>query len=191
VIGIEPNAPMREAAAEFLSRFPKLSQRDGAAEHTGLADASVELVMAGQAFHWFDPPRARAEFARILKPGGFVLLMWNNRRKTGDAFHEAYEQLLRTYGTDYLKIRHENIDDARLATFFAPRPFHKATLANQQVFDFEGLRGRLLSSSYVPLAGQPAHEAMLRDLREIFERHQRGGTVTMAYDTELFWGQLA
>jgi SAM-dependent methyltransferase len=190
VIGIEPNAPMRDGAGEFLRTFPKFSQHDGSAEATGLDDASVDLVIAGQAFHWFDPPRARAEFVRILKPGGFVLLMWNNRRKSGDAFHEAYEQLLRTYGTDYLKIRHENIDDPRLAAFFAPQPFEKATLPNQQVFDFEGLKSRLLSSSYVPLVGQPSHEAMLDDLGKIFDLHQRDGTLLMAYDTELFFGRI-
>src|SRR5438874_3927518 len=142
VIGIEPNASMRDAAQQFLARFEKFSQRDGSADSTNLHDASVDLIVAGQAFHWFDPSAAKREFVRILKRGGFVLLMWNERRKSGDTFHEAYEQLLLSYGTDYLKIRHENIGEERIADFFAPVRFESMSLPNQQVLDFDGLKGR-------------------------------------------------
>ncbi len=73
----------------------------GAAEATTLADKSSDLVVCGQAFHWFDLGRSKNEFRRILRPPGWVALIWNERKTHTTPFLAAYEQLLKTYATDY------------------------------------------------------------------------------------------
>jgi SAM-dependent methyltransferase len=190
VYAIEPNAPMREAAERTLSAFPAFRSVDAIAESTALPGASVDLILAAQAFHWFDRPRARAEFARILRPAGHLVLVWNERRLDATPFLREYEDLLNRYATDYAKVRHENVDDAALAAFFAPAPRAIREFANAQHFDYPGLESRLLSSSYTPAADDPRRAPMLAQLREIFDRHQQGGQVTFEYDTRAHYGRL-
>ena len=147
--------------------------------------------MAEQAFHWFtDAVATKAEFARVLRPGGWVMLMWNVRRTSGSPFLEAYEQRLLTYGTDYTKVRHENIDERALGVFFGAAGYQTVKFDNEQVFDYEGLQGRLLSSSYAPSAGKPGHSEMLAELRQIFDRCYTAGKIKIPYDTEVHVGQL-
>ena len=190
VFGIEPNAAMRAAAEKSLSRFARFKSIDAAAESTTLPDESVDLIIAAQAFHWFDPSAAREEFARIVRPGGWVLLMWNDRQIGGTPFLHDYERLLVTFGTDYLKVSHRNITNDDLARFFNAGGLRSARFPNAQHLDYEGLCNRLLSSSYVPTAGDPRHQPMLAELRRIFELHHDNGRVSLLYRTELFYGQL-
>ncbi len=190
VFGVEPNADMRTEGERALASYPGFVSVDARAEATGLPGASVDLVTAAQAFHWFDRPRARAEFGRILKPGGWVALLWNLRRKDADAFAVAYERLLLEYATDYERVDHANVTDAVIAEFFAPSPFRLRVFPNRQVFDYEALEGRLLSSSYAPAPGHPNHAPMLAALRAVFERHGERGTVAFAYDTQVYFGRL-
>jgi SAM-dependent methyltransferase len=191
VFAVEPNREMREAAERLLTGYAKFHSVDGSAEHTTLAPASCDLLVAGQAFHWFDAVATRAEFVRILKPGGWVLLMWNVRRTSGSPFLEEYEQMLLTYGTDYAKVRHENVNAQALTEFFGAASYQSARFDNQQVFNYDGLQGRLLSSSYIPAAGQPGYNEMLVELRQIFNRSQTAGKVTIPYDTEVHLGRVA
>jgi hypothetical protein len=153
------------------------------------------LITAGQAFHWFDPIKSRAEFRRILKPGGWVLLVWNDRRTGGDSFAAAYEQFLQDYNTDMSHVRHqpEGRDETKgLDTLFGGAShFRTATFINPQSLDFGGLKDRVLSSSYMPAADHPGAPAMLARIRQIFDEHQVNGIVTMEYDTRAFYGQLA
>src|SRR5215216_934394 len=149
VYGVEPNSAMREAAEEYLKAFPNFISHEGTAENTNLDDASIDFVTAAQAFHWFDAEKTRNEFTRILRPGGYVVLIWNERQLDTTEFLREYELLLKKHANDYDKVRHENIDRERLGRFFGPH-FEQATFSNEQVFDLEGLRGRLLSSSYMP-----------------------------------------
>jgi SAM-dependent methyltransferase len=186
VHAVEPNGPMRLAAEQALRGFAGFKSVNGSAEATTLADQSVDLIVAAQAFHWFNNAAARAEFTRILRPGGYVLLMWNDRQLGGTEFLEAYESLLLTFGTDYLKIRHNNIGDAEITSFFNAGGLQSAGFPNEQHLDFEALRNRLLSSSYVPRNDQ----RMLEHLREIFERHNQNGRVTIVYQTRLYYGRL-
>lgn len=189
--GVEPNREMREAGERLLAGYPAFTSVAGAAEATTLTDASVDLVVAGQAFHWFDQGRARQEFARILGPPQWVALVWNERRIDSTPFLVAYEKLLLAYGTDYAQIgRHDAADTPALERFFGPGGYARMTFENRQVFDYEGLRGRLLSSSYAPEAGQPGHDAMLQELRALFDRYQEGGTVAVEYDTTVYDGRL-
>ena len=189
VVGIEPNQPMREAAEAALARFPRYRSQAGSAEQTGLPDASVDLVVAAQAFHWFDPAPTRAEFRRILRPPGWVALIWNARRATGTAFLEAYEALLLEFGTDYAQVGHRGVGGERLTAFFGG-PFTTRRYDNRQALDLAGLRSRLLSSSYIPAAGEPAHAAMLDRLAEIFAAYAVEGLVEFIYDTEVHTGRL-
>ncbi len=194
VYGVEPNDEMRQAGERLLRGYPGFTSVEGTAEATTLADDSVDLVVAGQAFHWFDHRRARSEFERILRPPRRVALVWNERQLASTPFLAAYERLLQEYGTDYEQVRHraaaDAADTAALREFFAPHGYEMAAFTNRQVFDFEGLHGRLLSSSYAPVAGQPGHDAMLQALRSLFEEHQTDGVVTLEYDTRVYDGRI-
>jgi SAM-dependent methyltransferase len=190
VTAVEPNAAMRSAAEKSLARYPHFKSVDASAEATTLPDKSADLIVAAQAFHWFDISATRAEFKRILRPGGWALLMWNDRQLGGTPFLEAYEKLLLTYGTDYKKIRHNNVGPKELDPFFGPAGFQTARLPNHQHLDFDGLRLRLLSSSYIPPEDDARYEPMLAELREMFDRYNAGGRVTIEYQTELFYGRL-
>jgi SAM-dependent methyltransferase len=190
VYGVEPNREMREAGEGLLAAYQNFLSVEGRAEATTLEDASVDFVTAGQAFHWFDPPHARREFARILRPGGWVVLVWNDRRTAGTPFLEDYERLLLEYSTDYAEVSVKYAEESMLAALFGPSEQFRRTFDNEQVFDFDGLRGRLTSSSYTPEPGHPNFEPMMRELEDIFRRHRRGGRVVVAYDTKVFYGRL-
>jgi len=187
VHAIEPNGPMREAAERKLSKRANFHSINSTAEATGLPDRSVDLVLAAQAFHWFDKPRAKAEFKRILKPGGRIVLVWNERRLNATPFLTDYETMLQQFGTDYQAIRHENVTDEVLAEFFAPGGYETRVFENAQEFDYAGLEGRLMSSSYVPGPGpgpgDANYERMISELKRICDRHQQGGRVKMEYET--------
>lgn len=188
VTAVEPNQAMREAAERLLAGYPGFRSIDGTAQATTLPDHSVDLVLAAQAFHWFATPETRAEFDRILKPGGFIALVWNVRQLDTSPFLRNYEKLLVTFGTDYTEVRHENIGTEKLSMFF--RGGHSTDrLPNSQLCDYEALEGRLLSSSYAPPPGNPDHEPMLAALRRIFDLHQRNGIVSIDYVTEIHIGR--
>jgi SAM-dependent methyltransferase len=189
VFGIEPNPDMRLAGERLLSNFSNFTSVSGTAEATTLGNQSVDFVTAAQAAHWFDRRRSRIEFARILKPGGWLVLLWNERCVDTTPFLRDYEQLLLTYGTDYEEIRHERTTDA-VHEFFDPEPYEERKFAMHQDFDYTGLEGRLLSSSYAPGLGHPKHESMLADLRRIFDRHASGGRVSFEYTTRMYFGRL-
>lgn len=189
VTGVEPNAAMRRAAKQSLGGYSRFRSVAGSAEATTLADGVADLVVAAQAFHWFDIDETRREFRRILRPGGYALLMWNDRRLDGTPFLEGYERLLRKFGTDYLAVRHNNVGDAHFRAFFGGH-FESATLPNAQHLDYAGLEARLLSSSYTPAAGDPRHDPMLSALRELFEQYSENRQVTIEYDTRLFFAAL-
>jgi SAM-dependent methyltransferase len=190
VFAVEPNAPMRAAAEATLGGDPRFVSVAGTAEATTLPDRSVDLVTAAQAFHWFDVPRARVELRRILRPGGAVALVWNERLTDTTPFLADYEALLRRRATDYATVNHANLRAQDLAPFFGPGGHVLERFDYRQDFDLAGLTGRLLSSSYAPATGQPGHEAMRRELGEIFARHQQDGRVAFVYQTKLYWGRL-
>ncbi len=191
VYGIEPNAEMRAAGERLLVKFPRFTSLAGSAEATGLPSTSVDYVTAGQAFHWFHPARAREEFRRILRPGGWVVLVWNERRTDSTPFLRAYEDLLNTYSTDYTEVDHRNVErDPKIIPGFFGGPYHVANFEYVQWFGFEGVRGRLESSSYVPDGSHANYQPMLAKLREIFDQYQKDGVVAIEYDTRMFYGQF-
>ena len=190
VHAVEPNAAMAEEATARLGSDPRHRAVRGRAEATGLADACCDLVTAAQAFHWFDVDAARTEFRRILRPGGAVALVWNIRRLDSTPFLREYEGLLQRFALDYRKISAGWADEEAIGRFFGAAGFEARRLDNRQVFGFDGLRGRLLSSSYAPPAGHAQHEPMMAELRRIFDAHQRDGEVAFEYDTHVYWGRL-
>ena len=190
VYGVEPNREMREAGEQLLAAYTNFVSVDGRAEATTLDDGSVDFVTAGQAFHWFEPPRARVEFRRVLRAGGWVVLVWNDRRTSGTPFLEEYERLLLEYGIDYREVSAKYAEESMLAALYGPSEIRAKTFDNEQVFDFDGLRGRLASASYTPQPGHPNFEPLMRELEALFRRHERDGRVVYAYDTKVFYGRL-
>jgi SAM-dependent methyltransferase len=189
VFGVEANAEMRQAGERLLAEFPRFTSVVGTAEATTLPAASIDFVTAAQAAHWFDRPRARCEFVRILKPGGWLALLWNERLTDSTPFLRDYEQLLLTFGTDYQQIRHEHTTDS-VNEFFDPAPFQERVFANRQEFDYAGVEGRLLSSSYAPGPENPNHQPMLRELKRLFDTHSIDGRAAFEYKTRVYFGQL-
>src|SRR5258706_3699416 len=189
VIGVEPNDAMRAAAEEQLSEFPEFTAVDGTSEQTTLPDAAVGFVIAAQAFHWFDPEKTRPEFRRILKPGGYIVLIWNERQLDTTPFLREYEAFLVKYAYDYGSVRHENIDTQELSAFF-PRSYGSATFPNIQVFDFEGLKGRMLSASYMPNETDAIFPEMIEELRILFAKHAENGRIKVFYDTNVYYSQV-
>lgn len=189
VSGIEPNKEMREAGERLLKPYPLFTSIAATAEETTLPANSVDFVTAGQAFHWFDRARCRKEFGRILRPGGWVVLVWNDRHTDTTPFLRDYEQLLLTCSTDYAQVNHKNVDAAVLHDFFQSDPTERS-VPNFQHFDFPSLTGRLLSSSYVPAAGEPGYDKMLVELKKLFDSHQLDGRVMFEYDTRMFYRRL-
>ena len=190
VYAVEPNGPMRAAAEHHLGGLTGFYSVDATAECSGLPDTSVDFVAAGQAFHWFDADAARAEIRRILRPGGWVALLWNERRADAAGFLAAYDALLLEHGTDYAAVDHRQIDEAKIAAFFAGGPFECARLDNAQTLDRAGLAGRVRSCSYVPAAGEPGFAPMMAAVDALFDQFAQGGHVTMAYDTTVYMGQF-
>lgn len=186
--GVEPNVDMREAGERLLAGFANFTSVAGTAEATTLADSSVDFVTAAQAAHWFDRVRTRKEFVRILKPGGWLVLIWNERETDTTPFLRDYEQLLLEYGTDYQDVRHERTTDA-VNDFFDPLPYQERMFVMRQEFDYAGLEGRLLSSSYAPGPGHPKHEPMIAELKRTFEKHAAAGRVSFDYKTRVYFGR--
>ncbi|MFX0179876.1 MAG: class I SAM-dependent methyltransferase [Candidatus Hodarchaeota archaeon] len=184
VYGIEPNADMRKAAEKLLETYYNFISIDGSAEDTKLKVKNIDIITVGQAFHWFDIKQTQKEFKRILKQEGYVVLIWNNRKKSGNGFSSEYEKFILKYGKDYKFTRK---DEADINKFFK---YEKEVFYNYQDFDFEGLKGRLLSASYIPLEDNPEYEDMIKELENIFNKYQHDGLIRLEYDTELYYGNL-
>ena len=183
VFGVEPNPEMRQSGERALAAYPKFHSTAGRAEETGLPDASVDVVTAAQAFHWFEPAGTRAEFRRILRPHGWVMLVWNERRHL-PGFMADYDAAIAQYAPEQPRVNPQ-----RIAGFFAGAPFRHAQFYNQQRLDREGLRGRLASCSYAPEPGTATFEQLMRIMGELFERYQENGVITVLYETDVFYGR--
>lgn len=190
VYGVEPNKEMRHAAQRILVEYKNFCSIDGTAEITMLPTDDIDLIIAGQAFHWFDKEKSKAEFKRILKQNGIVVLMWNDRRTDSTPFLTAYEDFIKLFATDYNEVNHKNIDEKVFNDFFGEANYALESFDNYQHFDYEGLKGRVLSSSYMPEEGHKDFSFMMSVLKKIFNRFQENGKVTLEYDTKIYYGKL-
>jgi Methylase involved in ubiquinone/menaquinone biosynthesis len=186
---VEPNSAMRRLAQRRLAGFSNCVFVDGTAEKTELPDASVDLVVSAQAFHWFDLSKAKSEFLRIARDGAYLAVVWN-LRNTDSAFESGYEALIRKYAVDYLNVSQHRLQTEQVLAFFAPvkpeyRIFHHVDLLT-----LDQLRGRTLSYSYMPDEDAEQLGEMLSELETLYAKHQLDGRVRLSYKTRLFVGQL-
>ena len=191
VIGVEPNAAMRAVGDERLGHYGRYLSVNGRAEETTLAAHCAHLVIAGQAFHWFDPARAGMEARRIVVPGGWAALIWNDRPAVGTPFLEGYEALLKAYGIDYENVAHRHVDEDAINRFFAPMRSRVAYFDNPRALAREDLVALVGSASYMPPPGHPRHAAMSAALEHLFDTHAVAGWVEMRYRTRMHYGSLA
>lgn len=189
VYGVEPNETMREAAEFFLSEYENFKSINGTAENTTLENEKVDFVVAGQAFHWFDADKFKEESKRILKPNGYIILIWNERQLDTTPFLRDYEKFLLEFGTDYKEVRHDDYERIRLENFF-DKGFEKRSFQNQQHLDYDGLKGRMMSASYMPSESHPRFQEMIENLERLFARHKQNEKVKILYNTNVFYGQL-
>jgi SAM-dependent methyltransferase len=190
VFAVEPNDAMRVYAEERLGSNPRFTSIAARSEATTLPAASVDQIVAGQAFHWFEPEATRAEFMRILRPSGWVALMWNSRQDDASPFAQGYETLLKQYSLDYQQVHHRNVGDAALDDFFGVGAWRRAAFDNPQTRDWEGLSGGLQSGSYTPEPGHPNYVPLMEGLRRLFDAHHVDGRVVLPTVTEVFFGRL-
>ncbi len=190
VVAVEPNDAMRDASIRILGGRPRFEAVRGTAEATGLPDACVDFVAAAQAFHWFDPPRAKVELTRVTRPPHPVALVWNSRSLDATPFLRAYEALLVRLSDDYVKVRNHNLGEATFASFFGPRGHERRVFPTRQELDREAFLGRVLSSSYVPGASHPRHAEVVAAMHALFDAHEEDGHVAFLYDTEVYMGSL-
>lgn len=186
VVGIEPNDDMRSQAESEGLEVENLSYQKGTAEQTMLLDDVADAVLCAQAFHWFRAQEALAEFKRILKPGGWAVLMWNERDET-DAFTKRYGDLLRELPeTLAVEMPRGKAGQALMET----KTFGRQEVRhffNQQTVDENGLLGRAFSASYAPKEKGAAEEFTLK-LKKLFEEFEQSGVVTLSYDTSVYVG---
>lgn len=190
VFAVEPNEAMRKEAEYQLKNFPGFHSVEGAADATGLPAKSVDLITCAQAFHWFNTSEAKIEFKRVLKTGGNVALIWNNRDIEADDFAVAYELLLKQQSGDYERINHQNLAETDFVRFFKNGKYSLTKFPNQQIFNFEQLAGRAFSSSYVPAEETEGGKVFKSHLQELFDSYQQNGKVIFRYNTEVYLGKL-
>ncbi len=185
VVGVEPNKEMRTAATQILSDFKNFKSVEGSAEKTNLSEKSVDLIFSGQAFHWFEKEKSRIEFERILKDNGNMVLVWNVRSlKSG--FQKEYENTLFDNIEEYKFANHRNIRESDLSDFFFPKTMNKICIDNKQILDMQGLKGRLLSSSYCPKSGRH-YDMLMKKIEKIFEKYQLNNEIEFEYETQIYW----
>jgi ubiquinone/menaquinone biosynthesis C-methylase UbiE len=189
VFGIEPNEEMRFAAEKLLKKYYNFHSIDGKAEDTKLSDNSTDLITAGQSFHWFNNDNTRKEFKRILKPDGSVILIWNNRSENSSKFMKDYDQLLNNLESDYMEVKHENLNDNDFQKFFGTKSYLVKSFDNYQSEDYKSLAGGLLSASYTPTIGE-AYTKMINEVKEIFAKHKENGKIKIEYKTKVYYGKI-
>jgi ubiquinone/menaquinone biosynthesis C-methylase UbiE len=190
VYAIEPNDPMRSEAERTLSAEPLFHSVKGSAESTSLPDHSIDFITSAQAFHWFDRGKAKPEFRRILRPGRWTALIWNERQVDTSTFSWKYEELLRNRVPEYSQVDHRNVNAEDIRAFFEPGEVTLKKFPNAQRLNREAFIGRVLSSSYVPLAGEPGHRDILTAAERLFDESAVEGVVSFEYQTVLYLGRF-
>ncbi len=190
VYAVEPNREMREAAEALLADEPRFTSVDANAEESRLESASIDLITAAQAFHWFNTDTAKQEFRRVLKADGKLALIWN-RRKLSQPFQQTYDAILREFAPEYGKVNHMNLTAGDIERFFTAGSMQRFVFDNSQRLDFAALMGRLKSSSYCPEESSPQFIPLATELLSLFDQNAVDGVIEFEYDTELYLGSIA
>ncbi len=186
---IEPNSDMRSESVKYNSGFQNCTVLNGTAENTGLESNSVDIAVAGQSFHWFDPVAARIEMIRILKDGGYAALIWNNRSEDEGSLSRGYDNICSRYSHNYQGTGNSRISSATFQTFFEGG-YKMFKILNNQELDLDGILGRYFSASYALGPEDPDYGKAVESLNELFRKFQKNGYATMEYETQIFIGQL-
>lgn len=190
VYGVEPNVEMLNAAVAYLNKYPSFKPVSAGAEQTALKEKSIDAIVCAQAFHWFNNEKTKQEFKKILTPEGYVILMWNDRKTSGNEFLKVYEDFLQMFGTDYKLVDHKQSQQAESLSEFFKGPYSELTLPNAQQLDFQGLKGRVQSSSYMPDSRHADYDFMMYCLKKIFNRYEVNGKITIEYETKIYYGKI-
>ena len=181
VLGIEPNDEMR-AVAEAAG----LNVRPGLANALDLSPGSVDIIACFQAFHWFANAPTVAEFVRVLRPGGRLAVVFNERddndpftRGIGTIVDNCRDRMAIAGFRDGAQVIYDllagpGLSGARLQSF-----------RNSQFLDYGALLGRVRSSSYAPREGEE-HAKMIAELGSLFKRFASAGEIEMVYRTDVY-----
>lgn len=186
---VEPNGEMRAQAQRDLSSYKKAVIMDGTAEATGLPDSSVDVVTAGQAFHWFDHKNAIAEFQRILVPGGYLVLVWNDRVMKRTGINADYEEICEKYSHGYHATGSSVLDQETVVDIFEEN-LRKIAMPNPQEMDLTTMKGRYFSASYSLKQGDEKYPELVEKLEKAFSDNQKKGKVVMEYETKVYAGRI-
>ena len=190
VYAVEPNDAMRGEAERSLKAEPQFHSVKGTAESTSLPDHFADLISYAQAFHWFDHAKAKSEFRRILRPGKWAALIWNERQADTSTFGRKYEELLKRDAPEYSEVNHRNVCSENIRAFFESGEVTVKRFPNAQQLDRAAFIGRLLSSSFVPLAGEPGHRDIVAAAERLFDENSMEGAVSLEYETVLYLGRF-
>ena len=191
VTAVEPNESMLNEALAHTEQRNAITYIKATAENSTLPDAAYDAVISAQAFHWFNPDLALAEFQRILKPGGWVVLIWNERDEK-DTFTLEYGNLLRTLpDTASVEVPRGTAGQALLdSDLFQEKS--KCDFQNAQVLNLDLFLGRAFSASYAPDPDSPEALVFEDKLREVFNRFaSKDAEVTMRYVCSVYSAQKA
>ncbi len=191
VLAVEPNAEMRAACEPLAKQFTKLTILDAAAEATTLPDSSVDLVAVGRAFHWFDQPRAIREFQRILKPGGWTVLLSASRARNQTEQSLALEQVLLTYSKDPGHTAGGHHLHEHPESLFPHGEILQRQTDGEERLTRDAFLGQTLSYSSAPLPTDPLYPPFLQDLQSIFDRYQHEDLIRIATTCWITCGRLS
>lgn len=185
---VDPNDEMLATAKRELYQYDKAVIINGLAERTGLKDKSINIIVAGQAFHWFNADCAKVEFKRILTDPFLVALIWNDRDNRY-GFTSEYERIVSIYSKNYRGTGSTAIPIDIITRFFE-MSYDYYEYKNSQELDLEGVKGRYLSNSYSLNVTDKRFPEAINALNKAFEKYNIKGKVSIEYITKIFIGKL-
>lgn len=189
VIAVEPNLKMREVIENKFRSISNFRSIGGTAEQVSLPDSSVDMITAAQSFQWFNKSKSKEEFIRILKRGGWVVLLWNNRN-IESPFEISYEELMSKYALPYPYKKKDDEFMKDIKDFYGESAFKFFELYSYQDLDYSGMKGRILSSSFIPKEESPNHKLLEKDIKSTFDHYQQSGRVRLSYKVDIYIGTI-
>ncbi len=163
IFAVEPNAAMREQAEFSLNRFSSFKSIGGKAEKTLIPDNSVNMIIVGQAFHWFDHDASKNEFYRILKPEGWLSIIWNE------------------FG---------NGQDLKLESYFLNADFKHFAFPQTIRETWQEYIGGVRSTAAAPNQDEDEYKSFEREHRRVFNSQALNGLIEVKFNTKLIVGRL-